>query len=273
MNLQTSAPWKALLADPGPNGHVVQLYQDDEFFGEAVSHFAAEGLVKGESIIIVATGPHWDNISSRLANKGYDVWDLRRRGQLTLLHADETLPKFLVNNMPDPKTFKGIARATIEKARAGGRYPAVRWWGEMVNVLYVDGNSRGSNRLEELFDEVAHEESIAIFCSFLMNKFDPKVYDGPLQNVCRTHAHLIPAENYDRHRECVDRAVAEVFVGIEGQLLDCLAASKAWSGPAMPPSQALLFWLKEAVPDMADRVLALANRYEQKRDAAPETES
>ena len=35
--------WKALLANPGPDGHIVQLYQDADFYGEAISHFAAEG--------------------------------------------------------------------------------------------------------------------------------------------------------------------------------------------------------------------------------------
>jgi len=180
MTAEASSLWKDLLANPGPDGHIVQLYQDEEFLGEAVSHFVAEGLAKGEAII-VATEPHWVNISSRLVLKGFDLESLGRRGQITLLNANETLPKFLVHNIPDAKSFKDIARAPIEKARAGGRYPRVRWWGEMVNVLYVNGNSRGSTRLEELFDEVAHEESIAIFCSFLMDKFDPKIYEGPLQ--------------------------------------------------------------------------------------------
>jgi hypothetical protein len=262
MTDQTLSPWKTLLADPGPEGHVVQLYQDDGFFGEAVSHFAAEGLLKEESIIIVATKPHWSNISGRLSSSGFEIEELRRRGQLIVLDADETLPKFLDNDMPDARTFKEIARATIAKARAGGRYRDVRWWGEMVNVLYIEGNRRGSNRLEELFDEVAHEESIAIFCSFLMDKYDPKIYDGPLQDVCRTHAHLIPAANYKLHRKCVDQAVTQVFKGKQSQFLECLALSNFWFCPGMPSSQALLLWLKKSLPHMADQVLHLASRYE-----------
>jgi hypothetical protein len=137
-----------------------------------VSLLPAQGLFKNVAIIIVATKPHWENIAGRLINKGFDIEELRRAGQLTLLDADETLPKFLINDMPDGRTFKGIAPDTIGKARANGRYANVRWWGEMVNVLYVKGNGQGSTRLEEFFDEVAHQESIAIFCSFLMDKFD-----------------------------------------------------------------------------------------------------
>ena len=79
----------------------------------------------------------------------------------------------MAGNDPDGSIFKPLAEADDRrKARAGGEYPRVRWWGEMVNVLYVEGNARGSNRLEELFDEVAREEYIAIFCSFLMDKLD-----------------------------------------------------------------------------------------------------
>ncbi|MGH7767244.1 MAG: MEDS domain-containing protein [Candidatus Binatia bacterium] len=264
MTAEALPSWKDLLAQPGLNGHIVQLYQDDEFFGAAVSHFAAEGLLRRESIITVATAPHWDNISTRLSDKGFDLAELRRRGQLTLLDADETLPKFLVKDMPDARTFKGLAQATIKKARAENYYPRVRWWGEMVNVLYVDGNGRASTRLEELFDEVAHEESIAIFCSFSMDKFDRSVYDGPLQDVCRTHAHLIPAENYDLLRECVDRALAEVFGGEQRALLSSLSLSNERPEPGMPPSQALLLSLKKTLPRIADRVIDVAREYEQK---------
>ena len=162
----------------------MQLYQDDDFYGEAITHFAAEGLVRGESIILVATGPHWDNISRRLEHRGFDTAGLFRQGQLTLLDADATLPKFMAGGLPDGGIFKPLARQTIAKARAGGKFPRVRWWGEMVNVLYVEGNMPGSNRLEQFFDEVAHEENIAIFCSFLMDKFDPAIYDEAFGHVC-----------------------------------------------------------------------------------------
>jgi hypothetical protein len=258
----SSSPWKELLTDPGPDGHIVQLYRDEDFYGEAISHFAAEGIAKDESVILVATKPNWANLSGRLERKGLDVATLRRRGQLTVLDADETLPKFIVDGMPDGKTFKGIAEATIEKARDGGKFERVRWWGEMVNVLYINGNERGSTRLEELFDEVAHEQSIAIFCSFLMDKFDPLIYHGAFANLCRTHAHVIPADDYDRHRRAVDWAVSKVMGEIKGPLLKSLVLWNRDMISRMPASQALLLWIKEAVPHEFDEVLAWARKYE-----------
>jgi hypothetical protein len=253
----SASSWRSLLAEPGENGHIVQLYQDDDFYGEAISHFAAEGLVRGESIILVATAPHWKNISARLRGKGFDTDELFRQGQLILLDADHTLPKFMAGNLPDGNIFKPLAKQTIAKARAGGKFPRVRWWGEMVNVLYVDGNSGGSHRLEEFFDEVAHEENIAIFCSFLMDKFDPKIYDEVFGNVCHTHSHVIPADDYVRYRLTVNRAIDEVIGPIRGPLLHSLVA---WQGASalMPSSQALLLWLKDEMPKYFDAVLARA---------------
>ena len=261
MTANPVASWRTLLADPGENGHIVQLYQDDDFYGEAISHFAAEGLVRGESIILVATRPHWENISGRLRAKGFDTEELFRTGQLTLLDAQSTLRMFMAGNQPDGDIFKPLARQTIARARAGGRFARVRWWGEMVNVLYVEGNLRGSKRLEQLFDEVAHEEAIPVFCSFLMDKFDPKIYEEAFGDVCSTHSHLIPTDDYARHRLIVNRAIAEVVGDIRGTLLQSLVSWRA--APAlMPSSQASLLWLRQKMPAYFAPVLARARELE-----------
>jgi hypothetical protein len=261
-----SSDWKRLLADPGPDGHIVQLYQDADFYGEAISHFAAEGLVRGESIILVATQPNWMNISGRLKSKGFDIPALFDRGQLTLLDATETLPKFMVAGAPDGNIFKPLARQTIEKARRGGAFPRVRWWGEMVNVLYVDGNGKGSTKLEEYFDEVAHEETISIFCSFLMDQYDPCIYDGAFGNICRTHGHVIPTDDYSSHRDAVNTAIAEVIGPIQGHLLRSLVSWKG-STAGMPSSQSLLLWGKETVPSHFREVLERTKRHDHARHA------
>jgi hypothetical protein len=261
LKTKPATSWRELLAEPGDNGHIVQLYQDDNFYSEAISHFAAEGIVRGESIILVATRPHWENISRRMESKGFETAELFHRGQLTLLDADATLPRFMAGNDPDGSIFKPLARQTIAKARAGGKYPRVRWWGEMVNVLYVNGNPRGSNRLEQLFDQVAHEESIAIFCSFLMDKFDPKIYEEAFGNVCKTHSHVIPADDYVQHRLIVNRAIAEVIGDLRPAQLQSL---KSWQGATslMPSSQSLLLWIREKMPEYFGQVLTKARQLE-----------
>jgi hypothetical protein len=261
VNASPAASWRKLLAEPGEDGHIVQLYQDPDFYSEAISHFAAEGLVRGEAIILVATQANWENISRALHAKGFDTAKLFREGQLTLLDADATLPRFMAGNLPDGRIFKPLARDTIARARAGGRFPRVRWWGEMVNVLYVEGNPQGSTRLEEYFDEVAHEERIAILCSFFMDKFDPKIYDEAFGNVCRTHSHVVPVDDYVRHRYVVNQAIHDVVGEIRGPVLQSLLS---WTGSIshMPSSQAMLLWVREQFPQQFAPVLARARELE-----------
>jgi len=261
MKRHSPPSWKQLLAEPGEDGHIVQLYQDDGFFGEAVSHFAAEGLLRGESVVLVATQPHWANVSARLRAKGFDTEQLFRQGQLIRLDADATLPTLMAGQLPDETRFKPLARETIAKARAGGKYRRVRWWGEMVYLLYASGNTRASTRMDELIGEIAHEERVPVFCSFLMDKLDPAIYDEAFPAVCRTHSHVVPADDYVRHRHVVNQAIREVVGEIRGPLLQSLLAWKG-EGALMPSSQATLLWVKECIPDYFAPVLARARHIE-----------
>ena len=78
--------------------------------------------------------------------------------------------------LPDSPMFLGLAGEIIRQTREAGSYPKVRWWGEMVNVLWERGDVAASMNFEDLFDRVAQEQDIAIFCSFLMDNFDGEIH-------------------------------------------------------------------------------------------------
>src|SRR3954447_24979259 len=94
-------PWNGLLASAGPRDHIVQLYQDQEFLNRAVCRFAAGAIANGEGVILVPTMAHWEAFRPRLEAEGVDVKAAQRRGQLTIVDADELLPRFMRQSMPD----------------------------------------------------------------------------------------------------------------------------------------------------------------------------
>jgi hypothetical protein len=96
-----------------------------------------------------------------------------------------------------------------------------------------------------------------------MDPFDAKMYEGPLQAVCRTHAHLIPVADEAHQTACVHQALLDVFGTVERLLLEDLRSAKGWQGTGMPPAQALLLWLHGMVPNVAALVLARARHYAQ----------
>lgn len=254
-------PWHSLLTDAGPRDHIVQLYQDQQFLNRAVCRFAAGALASGEAIILVPTLAHWDAFCPRLMAEGVDVKAAQSSGQLSIVDADELLPQFMRDGMPDAPVFLGLASDVIARARGGGRYPKVRWWGEMVNVLWEQGDIAASMNLEDQFDQLAHQHDIAIFCSFVMDNFDSQVHTRMLPRLGQNHSHLIPVEDYTRLESAVTEALRETVGSDEARILEERLLSRFPAPFQMPRSQALLLALRESVPTIADSVLARSRNY------------
>jgi hypothetical protein len=248
-------PWRSLLHDAAPTEHIVQLYQDEQFLNRAVCRFAAAALAHGEGVILVPTAAHWEAFCPRLEAEGVDIKAAEARGQLTVVDADELLPRFMGETMPDAPVFLGLAGEAVARARGRNRYPKVRWWGEMVNVLWERGNVSASMALEDLFDQLAHEQEIAIFCSFLMDNFDGEIHTRMLPRLGQNHSHLIPVQDYTRLERAVADALRETVGPVEASVLEKKLLEDYAPPFAMPSSQALLFALRQALPDVAGAVL------------------
>ena len=248
-------PWSGLLASAAPSDHIVQLYQDQEFLNRAVCRFAAAAITHGEGVILVPTVAHWDAFRPRLESEGVDVKAAEKRGQLTVVDADNLLPTFMRGGMPDSPVFLGLAQNVVSKARGDGRYPKVRWWGEMVNILWERGDVAASMALEDQFDQLAHEQDIAIFCSFLMDNFNGDVHARMLPRLGENHSHLIPVEDYSRLERAVSEALQDVVGPDESRVLEGELLSRFAAPFQMPRSQALLLALRQTLPVVADDVL------------------
>src|SRR3954462_12708712 len=183
-------PWDGLLAGAGPRDHIVQLYQDQQFLNRAVCRFAAGAIANGEGVILVPTAAHWEGFRPRLEAEGGDVKGAQARGQLSIVDADELLPRFMRDAMPDAPVFLGLAANVIASTRDEARYPKVRWWGEMVNVLWEQGNVAASMALEDQFHRLANHHEIAIFCSFVMDNFNGEGHSRMLPRLGADHSHL-----------------------------------------------------------------------------------
>jgi hypothetical protein len=249
-------PWDGLLAGAGPRDHIVQLYQDQQFLNRAVCRFAAGAIANGEGVILVPTVAHWEAFRPRLEAEGVDVDAAQSRGQLTVVDADELLPQFMKDAMPDAPVFLGLAADVIANAKGEGRYPKVRWWGEMVNVLWEQGNVAASMNLEDQFDRLAKQHEIAIFCSFVMDNFDNEVHSRLLPRLGQNHSHLIPVQDYARLERAVGDALRQTVGADDARVLEQQLLAGYANKFQMPRSQALLLALRESLPEVAQTVLA-----------------
>jgi hypothetical protein len=199
-------------------------------------------------------------IRGALAARDVDVHAAVRQGQLQFHDVHEAVSAILPDGALDAARFQAAIVEGLARASADVRFYGVRWWGEISNVLHHAGDTRAALGAEELAGAAARKHDIRLLCSYLCDKFDSRSYDGILPELCRRHSHVIPTDDYVRHRLAVNRAIADVIGEIRGPLLQSLLA---WEGPAcdLPSSQELLFWLREAQPERFPEVLSRARAH------------
>ena len=252
-----NSSWRELLAAPAPGSHIVQIYDRHDFLAAGAAHFAAEGLQRGEAVLLTGTRDHTGDIGRRLGARGIDTEAAAREGRLFVAEVLSGLDFLLSDGVLDSVRFDLMFTERMQRLRADPRFPGVRWWGETANALYHRGNREAALAAERLTMRAAGKHRVTVFCSFLYDKFEPHGYDGILREMCACHSHGIPAEDYVRHRLAVNRAIAEVIGEIRGSRLQSLAS---WRGPGceLPSSQATLFWLREHMPEQFPEVLLRA---------------
>jgi PAS domain S-box-containing protein len=174
--------------------HFAQFYEADEFLLDSLEDFIRQGLNADDLCVVIATKDHAANLNQRLQAHGTDVQAAMASGRYISLDAETTLFSIMVDGTPDPGRFFEIIGSVFPRARAGSN--RVRIFGEMVALLWKDGDSAGAIRLEELWNELSKQHSFSLFCAYPMSCFDGEVPGEQLVQVCGQHAHVIPTESF-----------------------------------------------------------------------------
>jgi PAS domain S-box-containing protein len=178
----------------GESEHFVQFCETDAFLINSVSKFIGTGLRAGDAGIVIATKPHRESLEERLKGDGLEIAAACARGQYVSIDAAATLSTFMVDGLPDPGRFAAVVESIIMRATKGrGR---VRIFGEMVALLWADGNRAAAISLEEFWNDLARTHSFSLFCAYPMQGFGGEVYEVEFTEICKQHSRVIPAESY-----------------------------------------------------------------------------
>lgn len=176
---------------PHPSDHFVELYPDDHSLVESVRTFMTMGLNQGDAAIIVADRAHREAFEVAL-RPGVDLDAARAQGLYTSIDAEETLALFMEDEMPAAEKFERVVGDLIRRASADGR--RVRVFGEMVAVLWAQGNVTGALGLEDIWNDFAAAHPFQLFCAYPAASFG-EMNPSPLTAVCERHSHVrLPRE-------------------------------------------------------------------------------
>ena len=176
------------------DGHLVQYYEKEDFLCDRIADFMSEGLRGGAAAVLIATRAHSDGVESRFRGKGVDLPQLKATGRYHALDAQETLSRFMVNGRPDPQRFATTIGPVIRAARGGDR--RVLAFGEMVALLWAQGNRDAALRLEELWNDLARTETFALLCAYPIQHFDDAGHAKAFADINAAHTWVTPAESY-----------------------------------------------------------------------------
>jgi hypothetical protein len=168
--------------------HAVKFYKDADSLSEIVCGFLAEGLTRGEPVILIATFEHSGYFRRCFAAKGVDVDAATARGALTWLDADDTLNEFMRDGIPIGQRFVDTLTPVLLSVAA--RFPGrtIRAYGEMVDVLWKQEQTAAAIALERLWNDLARSHRFELLCGYAMGPF----YKGSAtDDICGVHTHVL----------------------------------------------------------------------------------
>jgi hypothetical protein len=239
--------------------HVVQLYgEDDRLLIQNVARFLAEGLKRGDGLLVIATPEHRTSLTGYLRSEsGYSRAVLE--GRLVFLDARSTLERFLVDGVPAPELFRSVIGESLRRVRGRAVHTGVRAYGEMVGLLWRAGDREAAIQLEGLWNDLLSESDVTLFCSYPVDVLGPEFETGTVDALLCTHTHLLPLDSALQH--ALDRAMDDVL-GPRAESLRPLVQTNhrpAWG--AVPTAEGLVLWLRSNLPGSADEILTRAREY------------
>ncbi|HUQ04687.1 MAG TPA: GAF domain-containing protein [Kofleriaceae bacterium] len=177
---------------PAEPAHIVQFYETDEYLAGVVSQFLAEGFEAGAGGIIIAVEAHRASILTALRSRNVDVDALSLSGRLQVLDAHETLGRILRRGVPDRRLFLEVLDRALQAATSRAPSPAVRAYGEMVDVLWRQGNPSAAIHLEELWNDAQRTRPFSLLCAYVTSSFSEET--SKIHHVCATHNEVRPPE-------------------------------------------------------------------------------
>lgn len=168
--------------------HLVQLYSSREEFLNALEAWVAGGLQMGESVLVIATAAHRVQLELRLRERLLEPLALQLDDRLVLLDARDMLKRFVRDGLPERASFDELIDRLMEWTGGHGR--RVRAFGEMVVLLWQQGNREGALLLESFWNAACERHGLALLCSYPQAVFGAEPGDA-IRHVCDAHTSVI----------------------------------------------------------------------------------
>jgi hypothetical protein len=168
-----------------PVVHSVHFYETDEALLQRLCAIVFSGMNAGVSAVLIMTPEHKASFRSLLEKRAVNVHHALREGRLFFADAERTLSLFMRNGMPSKRLFVKHVGRLIKDASAASKLTGLTAFGEMVAILWAQGNKEGALALEAMWNDLLEKHSFHLHCAYPMHFFSDS---DDLRQVCDHHS-------------------------------------------------------------------------------------
>lgn len=242
-------------AFPALKEHILQFYESDGFLLETMSAFIDAGLRADEICFLFATRAHHESLLERLRENGVDIDEARTQGNYVWFDATDVLAKVMLNGTPEPERFARVVGNAITQAAESQRH--VRIFGEMVPLLWVQGNLDAAIRLEELWNEWYHRlNTFSLLCAYPIHSLDEQNYNARFLDSIQQHFRILPAGSYSLLIGPDERLHAIALLQHKTSVLEAELEQRAETEKHLRTSEEALYRLAAIVESSDDAIVS-----------------
>ena len=150
--------------------------------------YASAGFINGDAVVVIATKEHLAGLE-QLLNKNLNVKKIIQEKRYLALDADVILEQILVGDNIDKSRFENaIKNILMDVKHESGS--TIRVYGELVAILWGQGNRKATVELEKLWHEFCNSGVICLFCAYPKRGFRQDAIES-IQDICACHSTLV----------------------------------------------------------------------------------
>jgi len=191
-----------MLTDPSlrraalAHDHLVHFYTDDAGLVGEWADFIGAALASGSSVVLIATQDHIDGILAQLRGCGVDVPLAIAEGRFLVNNAADALAQFFKAGSLNARRFYLLVEGLLSQAAAASRESEGRVvaFGEMVALLWAQGEEEAAIELERLWNRVGRSRSFTSRCAYPIEHFRGGDHGSEFLQICAEHSLVISDE-------------------------------------------------------------------------------
>jgi hypothetical protein len=171
-----------------PCDHILQLFDDAESLADGLAEFLRSGFERNETMLVLAGAAQWSLTVKRFVSDADRLSNGAASGQLTLLDSITTLERLRPGGRLNPVLFDEVVGTLVRQLRSRGR--PLRVYGEMVDVLALEGDFQAARQLEDLWNDLGCAEPFTLLCGYSAVHFGDPASADALARICRSHSEV-----------------------------------------------------------------------------------